>query len=290
MERKALTYGILTILAWSTVSTAFKISLTHMAPMQLIFISMLTASGFLTLYLFFTKGLFEIINYAKKDFAKMAILGIILFVYYVLLFMGYERLPAQIAQPINYTWAIVLTLLSVVFLKQKLSLKEFLYILLAYLGVVIIAVGGQSIGGSINSLGLICIIGSTILYPVYWLCNKMFDLPSVQGTWGSFVVASILSLLTLLCTNTGMPKDGIVAGIYVGLFELGIPFILWGLALRLTKKVSRIATLAFVGPFLSLFWINLIIKEPIAISTIIGICIIVIGTFLQQKEASKKEA
>ncbi len=286
-EKKALLYALLTILAWSTVSTAFKVSLEHMSPMQLIFISMTSASIFLTGVLIYTKEIKHLCEYTFMQWIKIASLGLIIYAYYVFLFLGYDRLPAQIAQPINNTWAIVLTLFSFVFLKQKLSLKEFIFILFAYAGVVIIAVGGQSVQGSLSAMGLLCIIISTLLYPLYWLANNLFKLPSVSGLWGSFTIAALLALISILFNSEGLPKSGIPAGIYVGLFELGIPFILWGQALKLTKKISRIAPLTFLVPFLSLFWVSFIIKEEIASSTIVGLCFIVLGTFLQQKEATK---
>ena len=48
------------------------------------------------------------------------------FLYYLVLFKAYDLLPAQEAQAINYTWALMLAFLSVIFLKQKLTLKDIL--------------------------------------------------------------------------------------------------------------------------------------------------------------------
>lgn len=287
-ENKALLYALLTVLSWSTASSAFKISLSFMNPMQLIFISMLTACLFLTCILIFSKEIKDIFKYSRHTWTKMLLLGVILFAYYTILLNGYARLPAQIAQPINNTWAIVLALFSVVFLKQKLSYKEFAYIIFAYLGVVIIAFGGQQVEENFDFFGLILIIITTMLYPLYWIANKKFQLPFTFGLWGSFGVTAIFAFFSLLFTETPLPTVGISSGIYVGFFELGIPFILWGQAIKLTKKVSRIATLSFLVPFLSLFWISIVIKENITFSTIIGLCFIVLGTFLQQKESRKE--
>ena len=57
--------------------------------------------------------------------------------YYLVLFEAYDRLPAQIAQPLNYTWAITLALLAVPLLGQRLSGRDMLAVLLGYGGVVI---------------------------------------------------------------------------------------------------------------------------------------------------------
>ena len=58
--------------------------------------------------------------------------------YYLILFAAYDRLPAHIAQPINYTWAITLALLAVPLLGQRLSKRTLTGILISYLGVVLL--------------------------------------------------------------------------------------------------------------------------------------------------------
>jgi drug/metabolite transporter (DMT)-like permease len=49
-----------------------------------------------------------------------------------------ERLPAQIAQPLNYTWAITLSLLAVPILGQRMSWRAASGLLVSYCGVVVL--------------------------------------------------------------------------------------------------------------------------------------------------------
>lgn len=289
---KAFICAGLTVLAWSTVSTAFKLSLQIMTPMQLIFISMSTAVAFLGGVLLWQKRGASATGaalWAPRQQLCALTLGAMLYSYYALLFMAYDRLPAQITQPINNTWALMLALLAAWLLKQKLTLREFFFMVIAYAGVVVIASGGGGALGPLDPLGLACVIASTLLYALYWLVNTKSGLPATPGLFVSFLVAALLSGLTLGLTGTGLPPLGAVPpGIYVGLFELGIPFLLWGMALRLTDSVPRISTLPFAVPFLALFWISLLLKEPIAFSTVAGLALIVVGTFLQQREAARR--
>ena len=71
-----------------------------------------------------------------REGAIFALLNPVL--YYLVLFEAYDRLPAQIAQPLNYTWAIVLALLAVPVLGQRLTLRMGLGIFIGYLGVVVL--------------------------------------------------------------------------------------------------------------------------------------------------------
>ncbi|NJK98814.1 MAG: EamA family transporter, partial [Bacteroidales bacterium] len=45
--------------------------------------------------------------------------------YYLVLFKAYSLLPAQIAQPLNYTWPLILVILSIIFLSKNIRSGNF---------------------------------------------------------------------------------------------------------------------------------------------------------------------
>ena len=71
-------------------------------------------------------------------------------------------------------------------------------------------------------------------------------------------------------------------------FEMGISFVLWLSAMKLTLSTARISTLIFFSPFLSLVFINFLVGETIRMSTITGLIFIVAGNGLQQMRGSSK--
>ena len=58
---------------------------------------------------------------------------------------------------------------------------------------------------------------------------------------------------------------------------MGIAFVLWMNAMRLTDNPLRISSLIFLAPPLSLLLIGKVLNEPISHSTLIGLAIILIG-------------
>lgn len=78
-------------------------------------------------------------------------------------------------------------------------------------------------------------------------------------------------------------------GSYVGLFEMGVTFVLWLSALRLTQNTARISNLIFASPFISLLLLANIIGEEIHPSTLIGLIMIVCGLLIQQFFGKKEE-
>ncbi|MEG0464837.1 EamA family transporter, partial [Bacteroides sp.] len=70
---------------------------------------------------------------------------------------------------------------------------------------------------------------------------------------------------------------GILSGMYVGAFEIGVPFIFFGLAMRKTTNPALVNQMCYLSPFLSLFLIAVVLDEQIVTTTYIGLALIVTG-------------
>ncbi|MDE0286860.1 MAG: DMT family transporter, partial [Gammaproteobacteria bacterium] len=112
-QHKAYLFALSAVLLWSTVATAFKISLRYLDVFQLLLVASVTATLCLLLVVVLTGRLKIPASLGKRDYLRLACLGILNpFCYYLVLFRAYDLLPAQVAQALNYTWAITLMLLS----------------------------------------------------------------------------------------------------------------------------------------------------------------------------------
>lgn len=83
--------------------------------------------------------------------------------------------------------------------------------------------------------------------------------------------------------------SSLAAAMYVGVFEMGIAFVLWSYAMKKAENTSRVSNLIFISPFLSLVFIYFILGEQILPSTYIGLVLIVLGLWLQQKKLKSRE-
>lgn len=287
-QRKAILYALAAVLLWSTVATAFKLALRYLTPLQLLTIAALTSLLTFTLILSVQQRWREVWQVGRSRIRFYALQGFINpAAYYWVLFAAYNQLPAQQAQAINYTWAITMSLLAVPFLKQKLTAKEVGAMLIAYLGVFLIATGGNWDFAQTNWVGIGLALFSTLLWASYWLLNtKNTDKP-VPALFWCFVWGSVWLILFNLINHQLNPQidyldvtwQGIWAGIYVGLFEMGITFFLWLTAMRLATKTAQISTLIFLSPFISLILIYFILGESIQWTTLIGLSLICVGLY-----------
>lgn len=283
MIKKSYLFAILSVLFWSTVATAFKISLRYLNYYQLLFISSLTAFIIQFLLVLFQKN----INLIKKGFLNSLLLGFLNpFLYYLILFKAYSLLPAQLAQPLNFTWPIVLTFFSIIFLKEKVRLINFLALFISFLGVLIISSYGKfSNFQDANLLGIILALFSSFVWALYWILNLADKRKEEVKLFSNFFFGVIFTIVFLLITNQfSFPKyNYFLGGIYVGIFEMGLTFFFFLKALKLAENKATINNFIYLTPFLSLIFINFVLKEKVYFTTIIGLFLIVLGIIIQTK-------
>ncbi|KQC04044.1 MAG: hypothetical protein APR54_09020 [Candidatus Cloacimonas sp. SDB] len=238
------------------------------------------------------KKIYLVFKSDRKILLKAAFLGCLNpFLYYLVLFKSYSILPAQIAQVLNYTWPIVLVILSAIFLKQKIKKMEYAAILISFLGAFVIISGGSlNTIVNFNSFGLILAFGSSFIWGFYWLLNLKSKVEVIVQLFLNFLFGLIYISVLYFSTISSVPDfRGIFGSAYVGCFEMGFTFILWLKAIRLSDKTSNVGNLIYLSPFLSLLLIRIFIKESIYLSTVIGLLLVVLGILLQRKFSSSKD-
>jgi drug/metabolite transporter (DMT)-like permease len=286
-QQKAYLHMIVVVLFWSTVATAFKIALSHVTPLLLLFYASFVAALILLVALLLQNKHDLIWAYTKHDLLRAAFLGLINpFVFYLVLFTAYDLLPAQVAMILNYTWPITLTILSIPLLGQKIGLMNIVAIIISFAGVVIISTGGRITAfGELNPLGIGLALLSTLIWSVFWILNIKDRHEELVKLFYSFSFGCAYSALAILLTSDFVMPDwkGMTALIYVGMFEMGLTYVIWLKALKLSRTTAQVSNLIFLIPFLSLVIIRLVLNEPIYLSSLFGLIFIVAGILLQQR-------
>lgn len=283
MAKKAYFYAFLTIFCWSTVATAFKIALRYLNHYQLLFVSTLTAVIIQFLFIFFQNN-FSLI---KKGINKSFLLGFLNpFLYYLVLFKAYSILPAQLAQPLNFTWPIILTFFTAIFLKEKIRPINFLALSISFGGVLIITSYGNFLNfQNINILGVILALSSSVVWATYWLLNLQDKRKEEVKLFTNFLFGLVYVIFFFLISkNFSFPKfNYFLGGIYVGIFEMGLPFFFFLKALKIAENKAKINNLIYLTPFLSLIFINFVLREKVYFSTLIGLFLIILGIIIQSE-------
>jgi drug/metabolite transporter (DMT)-like permease len=285
---KAYIYALCSVVLWSTVATAFKLGLKELSPLYLILAA--SAVSLLTFFIVIlvqgkTK---ELLAVSWSGLGKSALLGALNpFGYYLILFEAYNLLPAQVAQPLNMVWPITLALLSAPLLKQKITFRNIIAILISFIGVIFISSQGSLSGiANTNPTGALLAVGSSIIWALFWILSVLDKRDEIFKLFWNFAFGLIYLLIAaFLFTDFELPGlKGLPAAIYIGLFELGITYILWMKAMQLSENNAKTGNLIFLSPFLSLVFIHFILDEKIFFTTFIGLAFIISGIWVQQKK------
>ena len=285
-QKKAYIFALMAVLCWSTVATAFKIALQNCSFIQLLFFSSLISSIVLFIILIIQKKTSTLIKMGTKEMVYSLTLGVLNpFLYYTILFKAYSILPAQEAMTLNYTWPIMLVLLSIPLLKQKLTIKSLIAVFVSFMGIIIISTKGNIVSINFsNFLGDLLAVGSSIIWALFWIYNVKDKKDEVIKLFLNFLSGTICSgiLMIALTGFTTLRFEAIPAIIYVGILEMSVTFVFWLLALKYTVSTDKVSQLIFLSPFLSLIIIHLKLKETIAIYTLMGLFFIIGGIVIQQ--------
>jgi drug/metabolite transporter (DMT)-like permease len=283
---KAYVYAGLAIMFWSTIPTAFKISLGELDILPMLTIASLTSATVLFIIALAGKKVHLIRTSSRKDLLHSAILGFINpFLYYLILLKAYQLLPAQVAQPLNMIWPIILVFLSVPILGQKIEKKSFLALLISFAGVYIISSQGKLFKPLHSNLaGVFLATGSSVFWAFYFILNVKDKRDEVIKLLLNFVFGSIYLIITLIVagklqSDTGL--KGIAGSVYVGIFEMGMTFFFWLKALQMSSTTAKVSNLVYLAPFLSLIFIHYFLHEPVYYTTPLGLVLIISGIIFQ---------
>lgn len=285
-KNKAYLLAIIVVLSWSTVASAFKLSLRYLSVIELLLYSTFISAAALFLILAAQKKMALFSTLKKKDFIISALLGLLNpFLYYLVVFKAYTLLPAQMAQPLNMIWGIVLVLISIPILKQKVRTIDMIAMVISFIGVVVISTEGDLTGFQVKSpLGVLLAVGSSLIWSFYWVLNVKDKLDAVLRLFLNFVFGFGFILLSVLFVlPLKVPAvEGVLGAFYVGLFEMGLAFALWVKALKLSDKTVDISILIYIVPFISFIFIHVFVGERIMLSSVAGAALVIAGIVINK--------
>ena len=285
--KKSYFYALVSVFFWSTTTTVSKLLLHSISTMQVLAVSSVFATLFLLMVNVFKGNLKQLKSYQPRDYLVLAGVGFLgMFLYRMLLFFGVARMLASQAMIVNYLWPIMAVLASCVILREKLTVRKAIAVVMSFLGVVIVTTGGSAAGLSGSDLtGTVLVAVAAVFYGMFVAINKRLQYDSFVSMMFYNAVAAICAILgtlfsgeTLLLTlsqNLGL--------VWVGVCNTAIGFVAWDLAMK-TGDTAKVANLAYITPFLSLVVAYFLLGDPITIWSVGGLTVIVAGILLQLKD------
>lgn len=263
------------VVLWSTAASAFRLSLDHGSPWQVLLVASATST-----VVFLLASLRGSTGLTGRSLRASAIRGALNpFLYYLVLLSAYDGLPAQVAMVVNYLWPLTLTLLAVPLLGQRLTAAALGGITISFIGVALMALLRSDAAGAVRVLPLMLAFTSTVIWALSWILNTKAEGSVARNLFLNFCFGTAYLVVFGILTGERIPcgPEVIGGGLYIGLFEMGLAFLLWNTALKRSDRASRVSGLIYITPFLSLGVIAVAVREPIAPATVLGLVLVIAG-------------
>lgn len=284
-------YAGITVLLWSTIATVSKLLLNSFTDIQVLCISAFFASLFFVLKNIITGKIKLLCKYGFKNIAIMSAIGIFgIFFYNWFYYIGAAVLPASTAFTVNYLWPVMSIVFAVIILKEKITVRKFIAVLVSLLGVAIVADGGNLTLNRQTVKGIVFIILAAAAYGLFTALNQKFNydkgISVMVANSVTFAVSAVICIIEKQPLNLSFLNC--VGLAWNGIFIMGVANMVWAVALE-KGNTATVSNLAYITPFLSLVWTVLILKEKITVGSVVGLCVIVAGILIQIKTKPKTD-
>ena len=158
--KKQYLYAFGAIGFWATTATVSKLLLHSYTTMQILALTSAIAAVFLLAVNGLKGNLKQLRAYRMRDFLITSGVGLLgTFGYDALLYMGIDRLLASQAMIINYLWPMMAVVAGCILLKEKMTVRKVVAVVMSFVGVTIVTSNGSLQGFSGSNLeGTLCCV------------------------------------------------------------------------------------------------------------------------------------
>lgn len=222
----------------------------------------------------------ESLRIAKRDIPVLILLGFFYTASAMFLFWGYNFMSAGIATTLHFTYPIFVTLVMLLFFREKTSWITLLAICLAISGVARLSIEGGEI--QMSAFGIFIVLLSAVGYALYIITVNKSRVRTMTGrrlTFYVFVVSTLLFAIKAIGNGGIQPVPDVMS--FVNLFLLAVlPTVISNITL--VQAVHHIggtltAVLGAMEPVTAVLVGVFVFSEPFTLNLATGIFLIIVA-------------
>jgi drug/metabolite transporter (DMT)-like permease len=276
------------IIFWGTSFVATKTVLNEIKPVTIIILRLILASILLTIIALSTKRKFSL---NLKSHGWIFILALVAVFHLWIQVTGLQYTTAANTGWIIGTAPIFMAILGFVFYKEKITLLQFLGILVALVGLLLlIGKGDISNIGLIENQGDLLVLGSAFTWGVYSMVNKKISLSysPLMTILYLFLMMAVIIIPFNLNTETinSVINLSFISWMWIfflGIFCSGIAYVIWAQALR-DMESAKVGAFLYFEPLVTVIAAWFFLQEEITLLMIFSGLLITVGVFIVNKE------
>ena len=279
---------LLAIIFWGTSFVATKTVLNEIKPVTIIILRLILASILLTTIALFTKRKFSI---NLKNHSWIFILALVAVFHLWIQVTGLQYTTAANTGWIIGTAPVFMAILGFVFYKEKITLLQFLGILVAVAGLLLLIGKGDITNiGLIENQGDLLVLASAFTWGVYSMVNKKISLsysPLMTILYLFLVIAVIIIPFNLnsetINSVINLSSIGWMWILFLGIFCSGVAYVIWAQALR-DMESAKVGAFLYFEPLVTVIAAWFFLNEEITLLMIFSGLLITAGVFIVNKE------
>ncbi len=213
----------------------------------------------------------------------------------ITMYFVFENTALTITSPTNAaiivsTAPILYVLFTHIFHKRKTTLSQYLGIFLAFLGVAIVILGGESI--RLRILGDLLAFGAAFSWVFY--THYVLKLKNYEGIQNTFLITfwGLVTLIPFSLIQNMRPQmeiKSLIALIYLGVFCSALGYLLWNKSIKLIGD-RRTTNAVYFIPLVTVFSERLLMGTGLTLKNIFGVIMLIVGLYIfERSEKDGKE-
>ena len=224
----------------------------------------------------------------KRNWWKLLLSGGCIGVNWILLFEAYRFTTVATATLCYYLQPVIVVLGSALVLKEKLSIRKLLCVLVAILGMIPVSGVLESIPTAGEVTGILLATGAALLYGINILTNKtMQGLSPFDMTICCMITATLTLLPYTLLTEDWSAivwePQSLLLLLVVGIIHTGVAYALYYSALE-KMKAQEVAIYGYIDPICAILLSALLLSEPLTVGIVIGAVMILGATYISERK------
>lgn len=230
-------------------------------------------AGLIGIYLL-AKGKNPFSGGLKREILLLLLSGGAMGINWILLFQAYRYTSVSTATLCYYFAPVIVTALSPVLFRERLTRKQLFCFAMATLGLVLITGLEYPAEGSANLTGILFGLGAAVFYAAVILLNKYIrSTAGIQRTFLQFL-AAIVTLIPYVAATGGvtlsrLDSTGWMCLLVVGILHTGITYCLYFSSLKALPG-QRAAILSYIDPLVAVLISVTVLREPITWQQALG--------------------
>lgn len=283
MNKAGLIYALLCVLLWSFIPVVARFGQVTLDNIQFLFWSNALSLLVVGCCWMFKKPSDDVNTLSARQAGFLLLLGALgCALYYLCLYYGYEHGNGLEVLIMQYTWPMMIVLLSVMLLSETLGPRQLLAVVLGFLGIVLVLTRGEFSELAFTQLSVnLIVLAGAFCFALFSVLSKKTTVDALTAVVLFFIGGTMVSTLALVgLSEFAWPTKREWFSVLVnGAFINGVSYIFWLQALK-QLKAQVAATLVFITPILSALWMVVLFGETFYLIYVIGFILVLVSGVL----------